>query len=305
MVESSLKRPVVLLNRQAGTAVRCETEDPGEKIRTLFESTGQNVEVVSVASSEIDRTLSGLDRSQVSRLIAAGGDGTVSACAKVAVKLGIPLGVLPLGTFNHAARDLEMPLDLESAVKELADPRIQSIDVGSVNGHIFLSVCVLGFYPEKIYTDKDRGQAWWQKVSRYFFTGLKILPLYRPKTLRFETDDRSIVSQTGFVAISNNPYLDQVGVMPAKGAFDTGDLGLYISTHRSRKDLMEAGKAFLFGSLLEDPDLITEKSRRVLVYSRKKFLKTLVDGELFNLRTPLEFESKHCSLDVLLPRHMS
>ncbi|MDF1752955.1 MAG: diacylglycerol kinase family protein [Verrucomicrobiales bacterium] len=301
MSRDLFENAIVVLNQDAGGVINSATESPGKHIETFFEKRKRKVKLMEVPPTEIETVLSELSGTVPSLIIAAGGDGTVSACAKAAIDLSVPLGILPMGTFNHVARDMKIPLDLEEAIDALSEGQVSSIDVGSVNGRQFLSACVLGFYPDKIYTDEDRGQLWWHKISRYFFTGLRILPHYRPMNLRFETHSRVFRSRTSFVVISNNPYLDQAGVMPAKEEFDSGNLGLYVSTHHTRRELMEAGKAFLLGSLLENPDLKTEKAPQVTVYSRKKCLKTLVDGELFNFTTPLTFNSNHCSLQVVRP----
>ena len=66
-------------------------------------------------------------------VVAAGGDGTVNAVASVVVRNNATLGVLPLGTLNHFAKDLGVPIDLEAAIENVTTGRIIQVDVGKVN----------------------------------------------------------------------------------------------------------------------------------------------------------------------------
>ena len=54
-----------------------------------------------------------LSRANAEAVVAGGGDGTVSAVASILAGTPVPLGVLPLGTLNHFAKDLGIPLDLQ------------------------------------------------------------------------------------------------------------------------------------------------------------------------------------------------
>jgi diacylglycerol kinase family enzyme len=80
-------------------------------------------------------------------VVAAGGDRTINAVASALVGTDSPMGVLPLGTLNHFAKDLKIPLELESAVATMLTGRVVRIDVGEVNGHLFLNNSSLGIYP--------------------------------------------------------------------------------------------------------------------------------------------------------------
>src|SRR5439155_15163527 len=80
-------------------------------------------------------------------LVAGGGDGTVNALAGAVVGRDVRFGVLPLGTLNHFAKDLGIPLDLAAAVDVVLDGRVQSVDVGEVNGRVFINNTSIGVYP--------------------------------------------------------------------------------------------------------------------------------------------------------------
>src|SRR6185503_16647759 len=104
--------------------------------------------------------------SDADAVVIGGGDGTVSAAADRAVRHGKPIGVLPLGTLNHFARDLGMPPDLRDAVRAIATGVVREVDVGEVNGRVFVNNSSIGVYPTVV-RDRDeqrlrfgRGK-WW------------------------------------------------------------------------------------------------------------------------------------------------
>ena len=72
-------------------------------------------------------------------VVAAGGDGTISTVAAGLVDTQVPLGVIPLGTFNHFARDIGVTPTLEQAVQIIAAGHVRRIDVGEVNSHVFIN----------------------------------------------------------------------------------------------------------------------------------------------------------------------
>ena len=97
-------------------------------------------------------------------VVAGGGDGTLSAVAAALVGTDTALGVLPMGTLNHFAKDLGIPLKLEKAVQTLFTGKIARVDVGEVNGRIFLNNSSIGFYPRIVQARKReqrRGRSKW------------------------------------------------------------------------------------------------------------------------------------------------
>ena len=81
-------------------------------------------------------------------VVAAGGDGTVNAVASALAGSDMPLGIFPLGTFNHFARDIGIPLGPEAAAKVIATGHPKRVDVGEVNDRIFVNNSSLGVYPD-------------------------------------------------------------------------------------------------------------------------------------------------------------
>ena len=80
-------------------------------------------------------------------VVAAGGDGTLNAVAHQLMHTDIPMGVLPLGTFNYVARVLNIPLDLIQAAQVIATGNNRQVHVAQINEHIYLNNASLGLYP--------------------------------------------------------------------------------------------------------------------------------------------------------------
>ena len=109
-------------------------------------------------------------------VVAAGGDGTMNAVASALIGTETAMGVLPLGTLNHFAKDLKIPLELEGAVATIVTGRIVPIDVGEVNGHIFLNNSSIGIYPwivRERETEQRKGYRKWVAFARASISALK------------------------------------------------------------------------------------------------------------------------------------
>src|SRR5207244_13653059 len=80
-------------------------------------------------------------------VVAAGGDGTVSTVAGALAGTRSALGVVPMGTLNHFARDLKVPIDVAEAAKAIVQGRETRVDIGEVNGRVFVNNSSIGLYP--------------------------------------------------------------------------------------------------------------------------------------------------------------
>src|SRR5690606_31155781 len=103
-------------------------EDLAERFREL----GHSVSVDADASRPFAERMAAARASAAPILVAAGGDGTVTAVAEAAIQSGKTLAILPLGTANLLARDLSLPLDIDSWFAAYADMTPRQIDVGTV-----------------------------------------------------------------------------------------------------------------------------------------------------------------------------
>ncbi|GID95686.1 diacylglycerol/lipid kinase family protein [Amorphoplanes digitatis] len=88
--------------------------------------------------AELERTLEAAAGSGADLVVVGGGDGTISAAARVLAHRDIAMGLLPLGTTNNFARTVGVPLDLGAAVATLASGEVVDVDLG-VAGDLFFT----------------------------------------------------------------------------------------------------------------------------------------------------------------------
>src|SRR5271166_1000269 len=103
--------------------------------------------VVTRSGGELASLAARAARANSQAVVAGGGDGTVNAVAGALVATDTALGVLPMGTLNHFAKDLGIPLDLEAAARNVFIGDIAKVDVGEVNGRVFVNNSGIGLYP--------------------------------------------------------------------------------------------------------------------------------------------------------------
>src|SRR4029079_7667857 len=100
-------RVTVLVNRRSG-AVR-KQKVTAESLREMFQKAGTEADVRLLPGEELCDAARQAVKAGTEAVVAGGGDGTIRAVASVLAGGEVPLGVLPLGTLNHFAKDLKIP----------------------------------------------------------------------------------------------------------------------------------------------------------------------------------------------------
>ena len=138
------RQATVIYNTRAGVAKR---EGLRDRLAKIFQQQHVGAEFHAVGGGQgVAELVREALRKGTFAVVAAGGDGTVSAVASGLVGSKTPLGVVPVGTLNHFAKDMHIPLDAEGAVQTIAAGRIRAVDVGEVNGRVFVNNSSLGLY---------------------------------------------------------------------------------------------------------------------------------------------------------------
>lgn len=236
-------------------------------------------------------------------LVAGGGDGTIRAVAGVLVGGDVPLGVLPVGTLNHFARDLGIPVELPAAVRVIANGVPRALDVGEVNGEIFINNSVLGLYPPVVQVrDQERREKnrnkWLATVSAIW----KVLPRHPLLHIRVTADGLIVDHQSRFVFVGNNEYEMSAFTYGARSRFDSGDLYLYIAKSRTRLGIIGLVLLSLFRDLKWTDRFDRFCLPEFTIETRKKAVPVYLDGEVVVLNPPLLYRNQPHALRVLLPR---
>ena len=269
----------------------------------LFESAGLRIRLIDLcrdadSDAEIDAALA----ARPSMVVAGGGDGTLSAIAARLVGTGVPLGVLPLGTLNHFAKDLGIPLAVDAAVQVIAAGHTADVDVGEVNGRIFINNSGLGLYAD-IVRHRDRQQrtlgrgkwyalAWatWSMLRRYPFVHVRLV-----------IDGCSREWRTPFVFVGNNQYAMEGLRIGVRSRLDEGLLCVYVAQQPGRLGLLRLALHALLGRLSQASDFDAMTATELLIETRRRHLHVAADGEVWPMTTPLRYRTRPGALRVIVP----
>lgn len=291
----------VILNANAGTANA--TGISAEALTELFNANGLKASVDARSDVSLAERIADAMASEAPTIVAAGGDGTITALAAALVGSDKNLAILPLGTVNALAKDLHVPLDLKSAVAALVTGETHRIDVGEVNGRIFLHKVVVGLIPgvaagrERIRGRQDTSA----KIGflRYFFRRLA-----RARRIAVVIDpgngDRRI-ERVQAMAVASNAYDEGVGQFFSRQSLDRGTLTLYVLHHFTTRDFLRLTTRMLLGRWQNDEALTVESVESVTIDTRKDLIKVMFDGEVETLHTPLQFKIRPKALSVIVP----
>lgn len=234
-------------------------------------------------------------------VVAGGGDGTVNAIASTLAGTGAILGVLPLGTFNHFAKDVGLPLDLAGAIAAVVNGRVRAVDVGEVNGQMFLNNSSLGFYPQLVrnsVAEQKQGHRKWIDRAMAAVTCLRHpLPLH--VRLQFEGTE-ALTRRTMLLFVGNNQYTMSGLRMGGRARLDDGRLWVCLAH--------EAGYAGLLGVLvralagdLRPGDLDMRDTASLRVEMARRRVEVAWDGEVTTMHPPLDYRIRPAALRVMVP----
>lgn len=212
------------------------------------------------------------------------------------------MGILHLGTLNHFARDLGTPLRLEKAVDLLAKGRTRRVDLGSMNGSVFINNSAIGLYPLMVL---DRESQHWRlgrsKRLAMVVAFLKVLARFDHHSLVFKANDATRAVTTPLLFIGNNDYELKIGRAGKRRSLADGHLCVFVMRSNSRIGLVTGALKALFNRSNADDMLKLEDVTRLVVNSRKSALQLSMDGEVRTVEPPLEFRIRPGALKVVLP----
>ncbi|HWS70638.1 MAG TPA: diacylglycerol kinase family protein, partial [Thermoanaerobaculia bacterium] len=122
-------------------------------------ATAAGLEVIRLTQDlNVSETIRDRMRRDVKLFIAAGGDGTINHVMQPLVHAdGAILGVIPVGTYNHFAKDLGIPLPWREALEVVLTGATRQIDAARVNDRFFVNNVSMGLYPELVAKREERG----------------------------------------------------------------------------------------------------------------------------------------------------
>jgi diacylglycerol kinase family enzyme len=277
--------------------------DWGDQLRARFAASGvpADVKLLPTGPQIIEAAQQAL-QGGARRIVAGGGDGTVSAVASVLAGTGVALGVLPLGTLNHFAKDLRIPLELDEAIVVIAHGRMTEVDMGEVNGRLFINNSSLGLYPN-IVLDRERqrrrlGRGKWMALVSACLHAARRYPVL---SVALSVDGRPLHRRSSFVFIGNNEYKMAGFEIGERARIDAGQLSLYVTQRTGRFGLLRLALRALFRRLDQARDFDGLLATELRVETHRRFLHIATDGEVVLMRTPLEYRVRPRALRVIVP----
>jgi len=234
--------------------------------------------------------------------VAAGGDGTINSVIQPLVNSDAIFGVIPVGTYNHFAKDLGIPLPWREALDVVLTGEIKPIDAAHVNERFFVNNVTMGLYPELVARREEKGRDYPRWKAR-FYAAFATLQKYPHVAVTLESEHHQEVIRTHMLMISNNSYdLSRLGIESPRLAMEEGRLSVYWLPHVPRLALTRFVAHYLAGRVREAPGFKTFRTSRVKIQSSKSHLHLGVDGEVVTMDTPLTITIVPQSLSVKVPR---
>lgn len=290
----------VLLNTSSGSANRSPMR---EEIETLFAEAGIDARVHELTHPcDIRAAARAVLKEAPEAVVAGGGDGTVNGVASVLAGTPTPFAVLPLGTLNHFAKDVGIPLDLPGAVRTIADGYTKRVDVGRVNDRIFVNNSSIGVYPSLIEARERLRKQGMFKWTAFALATVEVLRREGEMTIRLEGDRTRIASRSPFVFVGNNEYQVEGIKLGERRRLDGGLLHAYFAPPVRTRHLPKLFAHALFGRARRDHALQSIAGKELWIDSPfARTFQVACDGELLTLGSPLHYRSWHGALTVFAP----
>ena len=293
------KRIAVILNTGSGSASLTVAE-----LESLLVAHGVVATVVSPkAAEEVSGSAVSLVRDGYDIVVAAGGDGTVSTVASALVESKTIMGVLPLGTLNHFAKDAGIPLTLPEAVRNLAEGEPVNVDVGDVNGKTFINNISLGLYPAFV---EARGNVRhlprlmrWYSILKAAMEAIQRSPALRARVV---IDGAIMKRLTPIVFIGNNAYELEGTLIGGRRSLNAGNLSIIMTRRRGPWGIVRLVARAALGTLRGAKDLDALLAKEIEVDTKDRHVKVAVDGEVTeSMKRPLRCTVRPGALRVLVP----
>lgn len=297
-MSSNARKYAVILNAGSGTG---QAEAASQKIEQQLRAAGAEVAVTLASDGPaMSKAVSQAVSQRVTAIVAGGGDGTVNAVASELLGKDIPLGVVPLGTLNHFARDLKLPLEIEPAVELVLAGRTMRVDVGEVNGHFFLNNSSLGLYPAIVRLREQRPAKGLMKWAVAAWATIKALRHNMILSVDVEVEGKRLTRQTPIVFVGNNEYKMAGFEAGTRESLSNGLLAVYVVNTVGRLGQLKLAWRVFTGTAEEADALDVIRTAATTIRSRRRALHVSFDGEIGLLESPYEYRIRPAALEVLV-----
>lgn len=284
----------VIVNKSGGTASSLGDKLEGE-LEAAFSAAGQQIDAQLVEGGDIKRTV---EAAKGSPLIAVGGgDGTLGTAAALIAESETALGILPLGTRNHLAKQLGIPPEIEGAAKIIAQGSRVRIDLARCGERVFVNNASMGVYT-RLVRERDRhfGPKWLGTIPATFY----VLRHLRAKPVRLTIDGKEQQVVTPLLFVGNNRYSLDSGKVGTRESLTDGVLSVFAVAHGSPLSLVGFALRALIGKADPERDFCELTTAREVTVEGTGMLDVAFDGEVERMELPLHFSIMPAALTVMV-----
>ena len=234
-------------------------------------------------------------------IVAGGGDGTVNGVAGKLAGTDTALGVLPMGTLNHFAKDVGIPLNLQAAVRNLFTGQVTKVDVGEVNGRVFVNNSGVGFYPHFVRQREEQERHGHIKRVAFMLALKSVIRRYFRLRMKAHMDQAEALEHvTPFLFVGNNRYQTsgpQIGTRPR---LDSGQPWVCTAPSSGRRNILRVALRTLLGRET-DQELNAFETEELRVEPGTVRVNASIDGEVSIMDAPLHYIVRPRALRVVVP----
>lgn len=291
---------VTLIN-SGGGGNQADASDLRQRVGAALRAEGIGGTVEIIDGGELSERATQAVKAGTGLLIVGGGDGSVSAAAGAVAGTQTKLGILPMGTLNHFARDLGLPLDLAEAARLIAIGAERRVDVGTLGSRAFVNNVSVGLYPLML-VDREAQQ---QRLGRskrlaMLVASLRTMRRFHAQRLFLTIDGGEARSDTPLLFVGNNDYRLAVPGAGRREALDQGRLCVMVMRSKSLPGFLAAILRSLVG-LGRPADMEQWQASSLGIASRFERLTVAIDGETAAIETPFEISIRPRALRVVAP----
>lgn len=234
-------------------------------------------------------------------VVAGGGDGTVSAVAGKLVGTEAALGVLPMGTLNHFAKDAGIPQNLKAAVRNIFTGCAVSVDVGEVNGRVFVNNSGIGFYPHFVRQREEQERRGRVKRVAFILALRSIVRRYFRLRIKVHMQTQEALEHiTPFLFVGNNRYRTSGPEIGTRSKLNSGRLWVCTAPAAGRRNLVRLALSTLLGRDAEQK-LNAFEVEEIWVQPETERVNVSTDGEVVLMDSPLHYVSRPRALRIIVP----
>lgn len=288
------KRIRVVINLGAHGA----TAERADRVVQQLASTFPDAQVENLSGRSLPEALEGA-ADNCDLLVMGGGDGTIAAAAAALAGTDVALGILPHGTMNVFATDLGIPKHDAAALETIAAGFTRRVDVGRINGSVFLNNVVFGVFSDLAEERERLRDVQLRRVPGVLWRAL--VKLLRSRSHRYDlsSEDVHVNARSRVVAVINNRLREAPGGPFARERLDEGVLDIYVSRDPSVLALPTVLFGMMRGNVRRHRQIAAWQAETVKIRIRRSRARVSVDGEVCKMTAPFECEVLPGALRVL------